>query len=112
MKRSHRFHRRALIRYWFALAATGLIVGAPNVDPAAKALATSAVAQADDEKPKATDAVQERIFSGPQPGEKIKPFKVLYAKADQPKELEIVKEIDERTTLICLPSCIDLIIPD
>jgi hypothetical protein len=89
MKRSHLFHRRALIRYWFALAATGLIVGAaPNVDSAAKALATSAVAQADDERPKATDAVQERIFSGPQPGEKIKPFKVLHAKADQPKELE------------------------
>jgi hypothetical protein len=63
MKRSHRFHRRALIRSWFALAAAGLIVGA---------LATYAVAQADDEKPKATDAGQERVFSGPQPGEKIK----------------------------------------
>ena len=95
MKSSHPFHRPALLRYWCALAAAGLIVGAaPNVDPAAKA-------QADDEKPTATDAVQERIFSGPQPGEKIKPFKVLHVKADQPKELEIVKEIDERTTLIC-----------
>jgi hypothetical protein len=102
MKRSHCFHRRVLIRYWFALAAAGIIVGAaPKVDPAAKAQATSAVAQADDEKPKATDAVQKRIFSGPQPGEKIKPFKVLHIKADQPKELEIVKETDERTTLIC-----------
>lgn len=102
MKRSHRFHRRVLIRYWFALAAAGLIVAAaPNVDPAARALATSPVAQADDEKPKATDAVKERIFSGPQPGEEVKPFKVLQVKADQTNELEIVKETDERTTLIC-----------
>jgi hypothetical protein len=97
MKRSHCFHRRALIRYWFALAAVGLIVAAaPMVDPAA-----TAIAQEDDEKPKATGAIQERIFSGPQPGEKIKPFKVLHIEADQPEELEIVKETDERTTLIC-----------
>ncbi len=98
MKRSHPFHRPALLRYWCALAAAGLIVGAaPKVDPAAKALA----AQADNEKPKATDAIQEPVFSGPQPGEKIKPFKVLQVKADEPKEVEIVKETDERTTLIC-----------
>ena len=98
MKRSHRFHRRALIRCWFTLAAAGLIVGAaPKINPAAKALA----AQADNEKPKATDAIQEPVFSGPQPGEKIKPFKVLQVKADEPKEVEIVKETDERTTLIC-----------
>ena len=102
MKRSHRYYRRALIRYWFALVAGGLIVGAaPMVDPAAKALATSAVAQADDEKRKATDEVQKRVFSGPQPGEKVMPFKVLRVKADQAKELEIVKKTDERTTLIC-----------
>ncbi len=102
MKRSHRFQRRALIRYWFALAAAGLIVGtAPRVDPAAEALAASAVAQADDQEPNATDPVEKRIFSGPQPGEKIKPFKVLHVKADQTKELEIVKETDGRTTLIC-----------
>ena len=47
MKRSHHFHRRALIRYCFALAAASLVVGAaPKLDPAAKALATSALAQA------------------------------------------------------------------
>ena len=73
----------------------------PKDDPTAKALAASAVPQADDEKPKATDEVQKRVFSGPEPGETIKPFKVLSVKADQPKEFEIVKETDERTTLIC-----------
>ena len=35
MKRSHRFHRWALIRYWFALSAACLIVvAAPKDDPA------------------------------------------------------------------------------
>lgn len=87
MKRSHRIHQRALSRYWFALAAASLVVGS----------APTAVAQAD-EKPAATDA---GVFSGPQPGEKIKPFKVLLIKAGQPKELEIVKDDDEGTTLIC-----------
>ena len=83
------------------LAAASLIIGAaPKVDSAAAALATPTVAQADDEKPKATDSVQERIFSGPQPGEEITPFTVLRVKADQPKELEIVQETDEPTTLI------------
>ncbi len=102
MKHSHRFHRRALIRYWFVLAAAGLIVGAtPKVDRAAKAVAGSAVAQAEDETPKATGTAPEPVFSGPQPGETIKPFKVLQIKDGQPDELEIVKESDERTTLIC-----------
>jgi hypothetical protein len=100
MKRSHRFHRQTLIRYSFVLATAGLIVGAaPKVDPAT-ALATPGVAQADDEKTIENDSDQERIFSGPQPGEKITPFKVLRVKDDQPKELEIVKET-EGTTLIC-----------
>ena len=102
MKRSHRFHHRALIRYWFVLSAAGLVVVAAQKDvPAAKAVAASAVAQAENEKPEATEEVQKRVFSGPQPGEKIKPFKVLHVEADQPKELEIVKETDDRTTLIC-----------
>ena len=105
MKRSHCFHRRALIRYWFAFAVTGLIVSAaPIVGSAARAQATSPVAQADDEKPKAAEKiqVQERVFSGPQPGEKIKPFKVLSVKDGEANELEIVKKTpDESTTLIC-----------
>ena len=104
MKRSQCFRRRALIRYWLLVAATGLIVStAPMSVPAAKAQATSPVAQAADEKPKeATDKVQKRVFSGPLPGEKIKPFTVLRVKDDEAKELEIVKKTPgERTTLIC-----------
>ena len=102
MKRSHRFHRPALFRYWLTLAAVGLIVAAATeFELAAKALATTAVAQADDENPEATDAVPERVFSGPQPGETIKPFKVLQAQANQPEELEIAKKTGEGTTLLC-----------
>lgn len=61
----------------------------------------SGMVLAQDGKPNASDAVQERVYSGPQPGEEIKPFKVLYIKGDNPLELEIVPEADERTTLIC-----------
>lgn len=92
MNRSHRFHRSAPIRFCFALVAAGLVVNAP---------ATVAVAQADDQTPNATGTEQKRVFSGPQPGEKIKPFKVLLVEGNDTKELEIVKESDERTTLIC-----------
>lgn len=93
MKRSYRSHRRALMHYWLTLAAAGLVVvAAPKVD---------AVALADDEKPTATDAGQQRVFSGPQPGEMLRPFRVLQVKADEPTELEIVKESNEGTTLIC-----------
>ena len=99
MKLSNQFHRGTLIRYWFILA--GLILGAAaNVGPAATALATPFVAQADDGKPKENDSSQEPIFSGPQPGEKVTPFKVLRVKDNQPEELEIVKDT-EGTTLIC-----------
>jgi len=98
MKHSHRFHQRALIRYWFPLA---LIVSvAPMID-SVFAQATPA-AKAVDENPKTADKVQARVFSGPQPGEKIKPFKVLSVKGDETKELEIVKKTPaEQTTLIC-----------
>lgn len=95
MKRSYHSCRRVLMHYVFALTAPGLIVGAaPKFDPAARALA-------DDEKPKAKDAGQKRVFSGPQPSEMIKPFRVLKVTADETKELEIANETDERTTLIC-----------
>ena len=101
MKRSHGLHQRTPIRCWPVLAAAGLIVGVtPMVDPAASTLAIPPEAQAEDEKPTEIDSDQQRIFSGPQPGEKITPFKVLRVKDDQPNELEIVKKTDG-TTLIC-----------
>ena len=58
---------------------------------------------------------KEQLFSGPQVGEKIKPFKVLHVQAEKTKELEVANvrkgadttktaertENDKRTTLIC-----------
>ena len=104
MKRSQRFSRRALIRYWCALLTAGLIVGASlTVDPAAKALAQADEKNpaADTEEPAADEEAQIRVFSGPQTGEEIRPFRVLRVKDNETEELEIVKETDERTTLIC-----------
>ena len=101
MKRSYRFHPRRLIRY---LLVSGVLVGAGAFnDPAATALATPVVAQADDDKPKENDSgqkEQERVYSGPQPGEQITPFQVLRIINDETNELEIAKET-EGTTVIC-----------
>lgn len=63
--------------------------------------AECAVLQTGDDKPKAKDAPQKRVFSGPQRGETIRPFRVLHVKGDQTKELEIVTKEDDRVTLIC-----------
>ncbi len=97
MKRSKRIYQRAIVRSWFFAMTAGLIVAAAH--------STTALAQdtppaaKDDKKPKATKKVQERIFSGPQPGERIKPFKVLHVKAEATKQLEVakVKKLGERT---------------
>ncbi len=99
MKRSSQFHRGTLMRYGFVV--VGLTIGvAATIVPAAAALATPIVAQADDEKSKENESDQERVYSGPQPGETITPFKVLRVKDGETEELEIVAET-ERTTLIC-----------
>ena len=96
---SLRFHQRAHFPHWFSLLATGLI--AALINPVAKAQVAAPESQAVEERTKA-DKAQERVFSGPQPGERVQPFKVLHVRADETKELEIVKEVpDEHTTLIC-----------
>ena len=102
MKRPERLYRRPFVRSCSLMAAVGLIVATPSEDAAARAVAGSPVAQ-DETKPKANPKAQERIFSGPQVGERIKPFKVLHVKAESTKELEVarVKQNDKRTTLIC-----------
>lgn len=46
-------------------------------------------------------ATEEKLFSGPQPGEKVAPFKVLVIKDDEPREMEIVKRVEDGTTLVC-----------
>lgn len=99
MQRLYQFHQGTLIPHWF-VGAVLIAAAAANIDPAATALATPFVPQSDDEKSKENDADQERVYSGPQPGEKITPFKVLRVKDDQAKELDIVKET-KGTTLIC-----------
>lgn len=105
MKHSYRFHGLTRFRDYFVLATVGLMVGlVPSVDPATMALATPPAAQTEEEKvlevEKTPKVKPNRIFSGPQPGEKIAPFKVLRIKGDKEDELEIVKK-SEGTTLIC-----------
>ena len=46
-------------------------------------------------------AVEEKLFSGPQVGESVQPFKVRYFKDDEPKEIEIVGKDTEKTNLVC-----------
>ena len=102
MKRSNRFGRRSRMGSWVAMTAAILIVGTQPTPVSANPLEpASGVSQADGEKSDTTEPVQERVFSGPQPGEEVKPFKVLHVKADDTKELEIVKDTDDRVTLIC-----------
>ncbi|MEM7478914.1 MAG: hypothetical protein AAF483_28360 [Planctomycetota bacterium] len=43
----------------------------------------------------------EKVFSGLQPGEKTRPFKVLHFKKPGGEELEIVNKYDDSKTLIC-----------
>lgn len=102
MERSHRLHVRA-ITCWYSLAVFGLIVGAaPMGDCAAIAQAIAPAVQADGEKLQPADQVQQRVFSGPLTGERIKSFKVLRVKDGDMEELDIAKKMaDERTTLIC-----------
>ena len=89
----NRFHKLELYAVARVLASvTSLLV---------VAMATSAVAQEVEAKPKTPDQQKERVFSGPQPGELIKPFKVVGFQADKAKELEIVRPTDEETTLVC-----------
>lgn len=80
------FRRRSHVHH-LALAASLVVVALP--------------AAAQDQKPSTVAEVRRRIFSGPQPSETIRPFKVLASKADQMEELEIVKKTDDGTTLIC-----------
>ena len=90
MQRPLSFHRWIAVQLWMAFVATCLIF----------ASTTEVGAESNDEKPIAIE-VQERIFSGPQPGEQVRPFKVLGYKAGNAEEWEIVKPPDDSTTLIC-----------
>lgn len=102
MKSAHQFPQRTHILFGFVPAAILLIVcGVPKLDASAKTSAAPAADQANGQQQQATDADQQRVFSGPQPGEEIKPFNVVRVKAGQSEELEIVKETDDRITLIC-----------
>ncbi len=95
MKHQRCLSRYSRVSYHVTLFACLLLVGAsPSVDRSAKVMAQ-------DDKPKTADAPVERLFSGPQPGEHIKAFKVLRIKDEKTLELEIKPEDDERTTLIC-----------
>lgn len=99
MKRSHRFHQRAIIRCSLALITGGLLVEPTlPLSPAAETLVAATLSQSNSE---AADAAQQQTFSGPQPGEKIAPFKVVHVKAAGQQELEIVKDTEDRVTLIC-----------
>jgi acetyl esterase/lipase len=64
---------------------------AKTTHPAMEAFFARTLQQRKDAAPKPTKKAPEQIFSGPQPGEKIKPFKVLHVKAEETKELEIAK---------------------
>ncbi len=83
------------LRHMLVLAAVVLTVSLP----VANSFAATQVA--DDEKKAAPDKEEERTFSGPQPGEKIKPFKVVRIKGSDQAELEVAKKADDRVTLIC-----------
>ncbi len=98
---------RPIIRFWFRTATATLIAAAPPM-VAVAAHAPSVTPMTQDDKPKKTAEPQERIFSGPQVGEKIKPFKALHVQAEKTKELEVAKgrkaegnTTIEQTTLIC-----------
>lgn len=99
------------------LSLANLILAASQLAPASTCLGGSPVAQ-DDKKSEATKGVAKRVFSGPQVGEKIRPFKVLHVLAEKTKELEVGKpakagagkagdkkvaarKVGEPTTLIC-----------
>ncbi len=64
---------------------------------------TAALAQENAAKQNAiaADVQQKRVFSGPQPGEQIRPFKVLRFQGEDAKETEIVKKTETGATLIC-----------
>lgn len=69
-------------------------------------MTASLAAQEIDTTPSATESAIERIqerrvFSGPQPGESIQPFKVLRYQNDEATELEIAKTHANDITLIC-----------
>ena len=97
MQRLNRFHPRAFAQCWLLFSVLGAVWIIPTK------------AHADEEKPRAVleqpirgDSPQEPVFSGPQLGEKVKPFKVLRVSSDETKEIEVVKEGDgDRVTLIC-----------
>ena len=86
MKRFYRFQRQMPMRYWLVPAAASLVVLTGAALMVQQSTATAA---------------EERTFSGPQPGEKITPFKVLQIKSEKLQELEILKETDKGPTLLC-----------
>ncbi|MCR9296767.1 MAG: hypothetical protein NXI32_29010 [bacterium] len=95
MKLLSSFHLPCPMRFGLALAAAALsAVSLLIVDGSEKA-------RAQEESPKTGDAVQERVYSGPQPGEEIKPFKVYQIQDGDSQELEIIFEADDRIRLIC-----------
>ena len=102
MKRSYPFDRRAVIRFCLVLVVANLHAGAASREAfAQKEQDDSTEAQADGTNPAAINPVQKRTFSGPQPGEKLKPFKVLTVKDDQTQELEVATKTNKGITLIC-----------
>ncbi len=76
------------------LVACLILAVAPAADPSASGIAQDV--NSDD-----GDVRQERIYSGPQPGEEIKPFRVVHIKDNETLELEIEPDDDEGVTLIC-----------
>ncbi len=49
----------------------------------------------------AQDTAQDKVFSGPQPGEKLTPFKVVQVKGEKAVEKEIVGKSENDCTIIC-----------
>lgn len=106
MKRSYRYNRPSCLLDYCMLVAKGLLVGLLLTFHAATARAITPAAQAEEEhaaeveeKP-TTIPEPERIFSGPQPGEKIAAFKVLQIKDGNAEEVEVARDADG-TTLVC-----------
>lgn len=91
MNRSQCSDRRRFVRCWFMLAVAGLACALTQMDRASFA----------DESPRTSDATQERIYSGLQPGERTMPFTVLHIQDDEAHELELFKNTDKGITLIC-----------
>lgn len=112
MKRNDSFQGLARLRGQLALLALGFVVQlhagvgtaasalAETPDAQAKGDGTAEVDTAEVDKTPEVQAERDRIFSGPQPGEKVAPFKVLRFKDGTADEVEIVKE-GKGTTLIC-----------